>query len=91
MSSALRMSSGSMAFAAVSAPSGVQGRAPGLRLSRDMLVEDKLIIELKSVEQIRTIHEAQLLTYMRLAGVKTGLLINFNVTKLKNGIERFVL
>jgi len=57
----------------------------------DVLVEDKLIIELKSVEQIRSIHEAQLLTYMRLAGVKIGLLINFNVTKLKNGIKRFVL
>ncbi len=57
----------------------------------DVLVEDKLIIELKSVEQIKGIHEAQLLTYMRLAGVKIGLLINFNVTKLKNGIKRFVL
>ena len=57
----------------------------------DVLVEDKLIIELKSVEQIKSIHEAQLLTYMKLAGVKTGLLINFNVTKLKNGIKRFVL
>jgi GxxExxY protein len=57
----------------------------------DVLVEDKLICELKSVEEIRGIHEAQLLTYMKLAGVKTGLLINFNVTKLKNGIKRFVL
>ncbi|MEA3238705.1 MAG: GxxExxY protein [Candidatus Bipolaricaulota bacterium] len=57
----------------------------------DILVEDKLIIELKSVEQIKGIHEAQLLTYMKLAGVKIGLLINFNVTKLKNGIKRFVL
>jgi GxxExxY protein len=57
----------------------------------DILVEDRLILELKSVEQIKGIHEAQLLTYMKLAGVKTGLLINFNVTKLKNGIKRFVL
>jgi len=57
----------------------------------DVLVEDKLIIELKSVEQIKSIHEAQLLTYMRLAGVGIGLLINFNVMKLKNGIKRFVL
>ena len=57
----------------------------------DVLVEDKLIIELKSVEQIKAIHQAQLLTYMRLAGVKIGLLINFNVTKLKDGIKRFVL
>ena len=57
----------------------------------DVLVEGNLIIELKSVEQIKGIHEAQLLTYMRLAGMKIGLLINFNVTKLKNGIKRFVL
>ena len=57
----------------------------------DILVENKLILELKSVEEIKGIHEAQLLTYMKLAGVKTGLLINFNKTKLKDGIKRFVL
>jgi GxxExxY protein len=50
-----------------------------------------LIVELKSVEEIKGIHEAQLLTYMKLAGVKIGLLMNFNVTKLKDGIKRFVL
>ena len=57
----------------------------------DILVENKLILELKSVEEIKGIHEAQLLTYMKLAGVKIGLLINFNNTKLKDGIQRFVL
>ena len=57
----------------------------------DVFVEDALIIELKSVEEIKGIHEAQLLTYMKLAGVKTGLLINFNVKRLKDGIKRFVL
>jgi len=57
----------------------------------DLLVEDELIIELKSVEELRGIHEAQLLTYMKLAGVKIGLLMNFNVKKLKDGIKRFVL
>ena len=57
----------------------------------DILVENKLILELKSVEDIKGIHEAQLLTYMKLAGVKIGLLINFNNTKLKDGIQRFVL
>jgi len=56
-----------------------------------VLVEDTLIVELKSVDGIKGIHEAQLLTDMKLAGVKTGLLINFNVTRLKNGIKRFVL
>lgn len=49
------------------------------------------VIELKSVEEIKGIHEAQLLTYMKSAGVKTGSLINFNVTKLKDGIQRLVL
>ncbi|MFP4027127.1 MAG: GxxExxY protein [Candidatus Brocadiia bacterium] len=57
----------------------------------DMLVEETLILELKSVDEVKGIHEAQLLTYMRLAEIKTGLLINFNVKRLKNGIQRFVL
>jgi len=57
----------------------------------DLIVEDELIIELKSVKKIRGIHEAQLLTYMKLSGLKTGLLMNFNVRKLKDGIRRFVL
>jgi GxxExxY protein len=57
----------------------------------DVLVEDALILELKSVEKIMGIHEAQLLTYMNLARVKTGLLINFNVKRLKDGISRLVL
>jgi GxxExxY protein len=57
----------------------------------DLLIEDKLIVELKSVEKILPIHEAQLLTYMKLANISTGLLINFNVPLLKDGIKRFVL
>ena len=57
----------------------------------DVLIEDKLIIELKSVETILPIHEAQLLTYMKLSKIKTGLLINFNVRKLKEGLKRYVL
>ena len=57
----------------------------------DLLVENELIVELKSVDAINKIHEAQLLTYMKIAGIGTGLLINFNVGLLKNGIKRFVL
>ncbi len=57
----------------------------------DVLVEDSLILELKSVEVVLGIHEAQLLTYMKLAEIKIGLLINFNVQRLKDGINRFVL
>jgi GxxExxY protein len=57
----------------------------------DLLVEDALVIELKCVEKILPIHEAQLLTYMKLANMRTGLLINFNEKMLKHGINRFVL
>ena len=64
----------------------------GLRLDADyfidILVEDTVVIELKSVEHLLPIHEAQLLTYLKLANKKLGLLINFNVTLLKNGIKR---
>ena len=56
----------------------------------DVLVEDAVILELKSVENLMPIHEAQLLTYLKLANKKLGLLINFNVTMLKNGIKRKV-
>ncbi len=61
----------------------------GYRL--DFLIDDKIIVELKSVEDLLPIHEAQLLTYMKLAGVKTGFLINFNEKLLKDGLKRFVL
>jgi GxxExxY protein len=57
----------------------------------DLIVENSVIVELKSAEKVLPIHEAQILTYMKLAGIKVGLLINFNVTKLKDGIKRFVL
>jgi GxxExxY protein len=57
----------------------------------DVLVENSIVVELKSVEQISPIHQAQLLTYLRLSGKKVGLLINFNVSALKNGIIRRVL
>jgi len=61
----------------------------GFRL--DIIVQGEVIIELKSVESLNRLHEAQLLTYMKLSGIGIGLLINFNVELLKNGIRRFVL
>jgi GxxExxY protein len=61
----------------------------GYRL--DLLVEKEIIVELKAVDYILPVHYAQVLTYLRFAKVKTGLLINFNETVLKNGIKRFVL
>ena len=57
----------------------------------DLLVENKVIIEIKSVDAIAPIHEAQLLTYMKLSNIRVGLLINFNVPDLKQGIHRRVL
>lgn len=58
----------------------------GYRL--DLLVENKVIVEIKSVESLADIHIAQVLTYLKLSQVKLGLLINFNVSLLKNGIKR---
>lgn len=57
----------------------------------DLLVNRELIVEIKSHEMLLPIHQAQILTYMRLARIPIGLLINFNVTKLQNGIKRFVM
>jgi GxxExxY protein len=57
----------------------------------DLIVTDKIVLELKSVLEVLPVHEAQLLTYLRLTGLRIGLLINFNVAILKNGIRRRVL
>ncbi len=61
----------------------------GYRL--DFLVGGKVVVELKAVDEIHPIHEAQLLTYLKLTGCRVGLLINFNVPVLKRGIRRVVL
>jgi GxxExxY protein len=57
----------------------------------DLLVENKVIVEIKSVEAIAEIHKAQLMTYMKLANIKIGLLMNFNVSRLKDGIVRWII
>ena len=57
----------------------------------DLLVDDQIIVELKSVEQHNPVFEAQLLTYLRISNKKVGLLINFNSRLLKNGIKRLIL
>ena len=57
----------------------------------DIVVSNVLIIEIKSVEAIHPVHEAQLLTYLRLTRHKIGLLMNFNVLRLKDGLRRFVM
>jgi GxxExxY protein len=60
----------------------------GYRL--DIVIGTSLIIELKTVEALAPIHDAQLLTYLKLSGIEKGLLINFNVPVLKDGIKRMV-
>jgi GxxExxY protein len=57
----------------------------------DLLIESKVIVEIKSVEAIAEIHKAQLMTYMKLANIKIGLLMNFNVSRLKDGIVRWII
>jgi len=57
----------------------------------DLFVDNSLIVEVKSIDQLLKIHEAQILTYMKLTKVRVGLLINFNVDVLRKGIRRFVL
>lgn len=61
----------------------------GYRL--DLIVENKVIIEIKSVESLAPIHTAQLLTYLKLSGCRVGFIMNFNVQKMKDGIKRYVL
>jgi len=56
----------------------------------DMLVEEKVVVELKTVSELLNVHEAQVLTYIKLGNYKLGLLINFNEMLLKNGIHRYV-
>jgi len=61
----------------------------GYRL--DLIVEDRMIVEVKAVERMMPVHEAQLLTYMRLGNVPVGLLLNFNCATLKDGLRRLQL
>ena len=68
-----------------------KGVALGSTLRMDLLVRDTVIVEIKSAEHILPVHAAQLLTYLRLSGHAVGLLINFNVPVLRNGIVRRVL
>jgi GxxExxY protein len=68
-----------------------KGADLGCNFFMDILLPGKLVIELKAVEKLLPIHEAQLLTYLKLSGIHLGLLLNFNVPILKNGIKRLIL
>ena len=67
-----------------------EGIDMGIGFIPDLIVGDKVILELKSVENLAEVHYKQLLTYLRLTNLKLGLLINFNVPLIKNGIHRIV-
>jgi GxxExxY protein len=67
-----------------------KGVALGDSLKLDFLVADRVVVEVKAVGDLEDVHRAQLLTYLRLTGLEAGLLINFNVTLLKQGIQRVV-
>jgi GxxExxY protein len=72
----------------VSLPVFYKGRALNKEFIIDLLIEDSVVVELKSIELILPVHEAQLVTYLKLSDKKIGLLINFNVPVLKDGIRR---
>jgi GxxExxY protein len=72
-------------------PVEYKGVKIGCGYKADMFVGGSIVLELRCVEKLLGIHEAQLLTYMRLAGAKQGFLINFNVKRLRNGIKSMVL
>jgi GxxExxY protein len=75
----------------VKVPIEYKGRILGDDLKMDVVVDGRVVLELKSVDRLDPIHEAQLLTYLRLSRIQVGLLINFNVRVLKDGIRRRVL
>ncbi len=74
----------------VALPVVYDGRRLGVGYRIDMLVEDAVVLELKVLDRVLPIHEAQLLSYLRLSGHRLGLLINFNVLRLKDGIRRLL-
>ena len=74
----------------VSLPVYYKGENIGIDFKIDLLVEEEVIVELKAVENLLPIHEAQLITYLKLSEMHLGLLINFNVKLLKDGIKRMV-
>lgn len=75
----------------LSLPVSYKGIALDCGYKVDLVVDERIVVELKAVEKILPIHEAQLLTYLRLGGWELGLLLNFNVAVLKDGIRRRVL
>lgn len=89
---AIELTESGIAFARqVALPVIYKGRQLDLAYRVDMIVEARLVLELKAVETLLPIHQAQLLTYLRLTGIRTGLLLNFNAAVLRDGLRRMVL
>lgn len=82
--------SGLAAVAQVELPVVYRGVNIDVGYRIDLLVEDTVVVELKAVQELHPIHEAQLISYLKLSGKKVGLLINFNVEHLRDGIKRMV-
>lgn len=74
-----------------SLPINYEGKELDAAYRIDLLVEDSVIVELKSVADIEPIHKAQVMTYLKLSGKKLGLLLNFNVLDMKKGVNRFIM
>ena len=72
-------------------PLRFEGLEIDIAFRADLVVEGKVLVELKAVEQLGRLHEAQVLTYLKLSGIRVGLPLNFNVTRLRSGIQRVVL
>ena len=83
--------SGLRALTQVALPVSYQGIKMDAGLRPDMVVEESVIVEFKSVDTMHPIFEAQLITYLKLTGIRLGFLINFNVIHLKDGIKRIVV
>ena len=75
----------------VDVPVVYKGQRTGTGVRVDLVVEDSVVVELKAVDTVLPVHKAQVLTYLKLTGHRLGLLINFNVTKIKHGIHRVIL
>ena len=75
----------------VKLPINCKGMELDAEFVMDILVPGRLVVELKAVERLHPVHEAQLITYLKLSGIHVGLLINFNVPVLKDGVKRLVV
>jgi GxxExxY protein len=75
----------------VGIPVTFKGKTLPVGFRADIIVEDKVIIEVKAIDALAPVHEAQLLTYLRMSQIRVGLLMNFHAPRLKDGLRRFIM